>query len=232
MRMRTRIPVRIGVCLSGLLGLLATPAAASPFGTQYSATVTNLPGTATATLSFDGLEEPLGSSGLVVGETATSFDGFELVEFSLRTADGESFVGQQGAPTDPASVLVTDLHWLGDPTPASALARSAFLWLSIDGQAQALSDVLGRGLAFGTHPLDPSIPVVFIENGSSALLAFDTSARSAAEAFAALVGPTLAEEIDDLHFGMAVTLMPEPAAGLALGFGLLAVLALRRASRR
>jgi hypothetical protein len=61
-------------------------------------------------------------------------------------------------------VSVSDLFWFGDPTPAAALAESAFLWLSIDGTPQALSDLANLGFVFGTHPLNPSIPVLLIDN--------------------------------------------------------------------
>src|SRR5690606_35564919 len=70
-----------------LFAAIAPPTQAaetSPFGTSYTATVTNLPGSATGPLPFDGLPKPLGSSGLVVREKATSFGAYQLLEFSLR----------------------------------------------------------------------------------------------------------------------------------------------------
>jgi hypothetical protein len=104
--------------------VLVTAAAATPFGTSYTASVVNLPGTDTAVLAFDGLDEALGSSGLVVGENSTTFVGFEMVEFSLRTADGNPFVGQQVSPLEMASVLATDLQYFGDPSLLEARANS------------------------------------------------------------------------------------------------------------
>jgi len=209
---------------------LAAPALATPFGTTYTATAVNFPGSATATLEFDGLEEALGSSGLLVNESSTSFASFELLEFSLRTANSDPFVGQQLSPTTPASVSVSDLFWFGDPNPAGALADSAFLWLSIDGVAQPLSDLASAGFVFGTHPLDASIPVLLIDNPASTSFTFGTFGTSAFEAFAALVGPTLAAQIDDVHFGVAAAPIPipEPGTGLLLLFGLIA-LAIHRA---
>jgi hypothetical protein len=159
-----------------MIGLTATVANASPLGTSYVAQVTNLPGDASSTLAFDGLESPLGSSGLRVREKTTSFGTYQLIEFSLKTADGEGFIGQQADPMAPASVSVSDLSWsVGseDPTSARAESDSGFLWLSVDGEAQALSDFANLGLRFGNHPLDPSIPVVFIANSTNAALEFD-----------------------------------------------------------
>ena len=207
------------------LSLHALPAAASPYGTYYTASVVNLPGTASALLYFDGLDEVLGSSGLVVGEGSTSLPGFELVEFWLRTEDGNPFVGQQVAPLGAASVSVPDLHWFGDPTPVQTLANSAFLWLTVDGIAQPLSDFGGLGLVFGAHPFDPGIPVLFIDNEASTALGFDTTPSSAFEAFALLVGPTLAAQIDGVNLGVAAApvVIPEPGTGVLLGLGLLYV---------
>jgi hypothetical protein len=234
--MRTRpgsvSPLASCFLLAAALSLFAGPAAASPFGTSYTASVTNMPGTDTAVLEFDGLEETLGSSGLVVGENSTPFLGFELIEFSLRTADGNPFVGQQVAAAAIASVRVTDLHWFGDPNPAQALPNSAFLWLTIDGEAQALSDFLGLGLFIAAHPLDASIPVLVLGNDPSDGFAFDTLGGSAHQAFAALVGPTLAAQIDDIHFGVSAVPIPEPATGLLVLFGVLCFARHARASRR
>ena len=70
----------------------ATPAA-SVFGTSYTGTVTNFPSSATASLAFDGLEEAVGASGLIVTEMGTMIGSMELVEFTLTTADGEPFPG-------------------------------------------------------------------------------------------------------------------------------------------
>ena len=72
--------------------LAAIPASSSPFGTSYSASVSNLPGSDSAVLFFDGLEESVGTSGLLANETATNFGAVELLEFSLRTADGNPFL--------------------------------------------------------------------------------------------------------------------------------------------
>jgi hypothetical protein len=210
--------------------LAAESGEASPFGTSYTASAVNFPGTDTAVLEFDGLDEALGSSGLIVGETSTSFVGFELLEFSLRTANGNALVGQQLDALATASVLVTDLHYFGDPTPLQALADSTFLWLTIDGVPQALSDSLGLGLVFAMHPLYPSIPVLLIDN--EATTEFGIFAASALGVFSALVGPTLAAEIDDVHFGVAAAPVPEPGTAWLLVCGLMAIAARRRAQRR
>ena len=206
-----------------VLAALGGPALASPFGTTYTAAAVNFPGSATATLDFDGLEEPLGSSGLLVGESSTPFATFELLEFSLRTADGNPFVGQQLSSTDPASVSITDLFWFGDPNPAAVLANSGFLWLTVDGVAQPLADLAGLGFVFGTHPLDASIPVLFVDNAVSTTFGFGTLGGSAFDAFAALVGPALAAQIDDVHFGVAAApvVVPEPTTGLLVALGAL-----------
>lgn len=210
---------------------VAAPAWASPFGTQYTASVSNFPGSDTAVLSFDGLEEPLGTSGLIVGENATPYVDFELLEFSLATANGQPFVGQQVDPLAVASVSVLDLHWFGDPNPVQALSDGAFLWLAIDGVAQPLSDPGGFGFGFSTHPFDPSIPIVVIDNLASTTLGFDTFGVSALEAFAALVGPTLAGQIDSVHFGVAAAPIPEPGTAVLVFGGLAGLAAARRAVR-
>lgn len=214
-----------------LLFLATSPAAASPFGTQYTASVSNLPGSDTAVLAFDGLEEPVGGSGLLVGENATSFAGFELLEFSLRTLDGNPFVGQQDDALAVASVSVLDLHWFGDPNPAQALADTAFLWLAIDGVAQPLADYGSFGFGFATHPFDPTIQVLLIDNLASTTFGFTTFGGSAFEAFAALVGPTGAAQIDAVHFGVAAVPIPEPGTALLLLGGLAGVAVSRRAAR-
>lgn len=210
----------------------ASPAAALPWGTQYTASVVNLPGTDTAVLEFDGLEEPLGSSGLLVGEMATQFVDFVLIELSLHPADGNPFVGQQIAPLETASASATGLHLYGDPTPLRMLADSAFLWLSIGGIAQPLSDVGGLGLRFYTHPLNPSIPVLLIDNIATTEFSFETSGATLFDAFAALVGPEQASLIDGLHLGVAAVPVPEPATALLVLGGLLGISASRHAVRR
>ena len=125
-------------------------------------------------LDFDHLE--LGFAGAAVAAVPG------LRHIGPARPGGNPFVGQQAAPALLASVLVTDLHWFGDTNPAQALADSAFLWLTIDGVAQALSDVGGLGLAFGTHPLYPSIPVLLIDNEATTIFGFDTFGASALEA--------------------------------------------------
>ena len=243
-----RIPVRLGTfVITGALALFAIVASptqaaeSSPFGTIYTATATNLPGNATVPLTFDGLPKPLGGSGLVVREKATSFGAHQLLEFSLRTADGDGFVGQQSDPMAPASVSVANLQWAPasvdpenpeEPTPARAEADSGFLWLSIDGEAQALSDVAGLGLRFGTHPLDASIPIVYIDNAATTQLGFDTFGETTFATFTALVGATLAPQIDAIHLGVAAAPVPEPGVGFALIAGCAGLLALDRFRRR
>jgi hypothetical protein len=66
----------------------------------------------------------------------------------------------------------------------------------------------------------------------STTLGFDTFGESAFAAFSALVGSTLAAQIDDVHFGVAATPVPEPGTGLLLACGLMALAAKRRAQRR
>ena len=211
--------------------LAAIPASSSPFGTAYTANVSNLPGSESAMLLFDGLEEAVGSSGLLVNETATTLGSVELLEFSLSTADGNPFLGQQDDALAVASVSVTGLHWFGVPTPAVMVANSAFLYLTIDGVPQALSDVMGLGLSFSTHPLDPGIPIVLIDNEPGTSFVFDSFDTSLAEAFAALVDPATAALIDDLHLGVAAVPIPEPGAGTLLAGGLLGLALSRRRPR-
>lgn len=235
------------LAVSGVFALLAVVASptraaeSSPFGTSYTATATNLPGNATVPLTFDGLPKPLGSSGLVVRERSTSFGAYQLLEFSLRTADGDGFVGQQSDPMAPASVSVANLQWAPasvdpenpeEPTPARAEADSGFLWLSIDGEAQALSDVAGLGLRFGTHPLDASIPIVYIDNAATTQLGFDTFGETTFATFTALVGAILAPQIDAIHLGVAAAPVPEPGVGFALIAGCAGLGALDRFRRR
>ena len=223
-----RGPLHALLLAATLLG--AIPASASPFGTTYTANVSNLPGSDTTILFFDGLEEVVGTSGLLANESATTLGDVELLEFALRTADGNPFLGQQDDALAMASASVTGLHWFGDPTLAVMVADSAFLYLTIDGAPQALSDVLDLGLSFGTHPLDPGIPIVFIDNEAGTDFVFDSFGVPLSQAFAALVSPETAAQIDDLHLGVAAV-VPEPGTGVLLAGGLLG-LALRRRRQR
>jgi hypothetical protein len=201
--------------------LPAFAASATPFGTSYQASVSNLPGSDMATLSFDGLEEAVGSSGLLVNETTHTLGGVELLEFAVRSADGNPFVGQQDDGAAVASVGVTGLQWFGDPTPAAMVANSAFLYLTVDGVPQAMADNLGLGLNFATHPLDPSIQILLIDNEPGTNFTFDSFGGPLVDAFAALVGAATAAQVNDLHLGVAAVPIPEPTTGLLIGGGLL-----------
>lgn len=219
----------VGSVLLALSILAAPPAAATPFGTSYVADVSNLPGDATGiSVEFDGLPETVGGSGLIVNEQATTLGPVALLEFSLRTADGNGFVGQQGDPNAASIVSVSGLHWFGDPTPAGMVEDSAFVWLAIDGEPQAMSDLQSQGFVFGTHPLDPSLQVLFLENPAGSSFVFDTGAFSLTNLLGAVIDPSLVGEVDEIHLAVAAAPIPEPSTGALLGIGLTGLALLRR----
>jgi hypothetical protein len=234
----TPIPYRIGVFLpsartallaaAAALILVETATATSVFGTSYTGTVANLPDSDSASLAFDGLPETVGTSGLIVSETATMIGGVELVEFTLTTGDGEPFVGQQNDPAATSNVEITDLHGFGDPTPMQALERSGFLVLTIDGTPQLMSDLGGHGLTFVPHPLDSQLQVLLIENETTSIT-MGTLGVSTFEVFSALVGSTDAALIDGVRLGVTIGVPePDPALAIPALVALLIVLARHR----
>jgi len=148
-------------CLATLtlvLGL-GTPVVADPSGDEYQITITNLPIDAgPVILTFDGIEENVGGpGGLLVSEMSTSLPGSELLEWWLRTADGGPLSNDLFSE---ALVSAADVDW-GSGEVCQYDSSSLFIYFTIDGDPQTMSDPNGVGAVFGPHPTNPSIQVWF-----------------------------------------------------------------------
>jgi hypothetical protein len=207
----------LGIAIAVWLGIAPIAVWGDPFGSQYTAEVENLPGTDSAVLAFDGVEEAVGVAGVRIGEQVTPLGGGDLVEFSIRTADGEPFVGQQVDSFAPSVARIRDLVWLPEEEAGVILPDTVYFFLTIDGVPEPLSDALGIFALvefqpqFGIHPLDPALPVYFSPNlvESTALVEFDTApllgdTMSLGPALAAFVGLDRAALVDGIHIGFVV----------------------------
>lgn len=194
-----------------LIATVAVSAQANPFGTDYVVTVDNLPGDGSAMVGFDGLPEAVGASGATVRERVTELGPITYVEITLRTEDGEPFLGQQNDEFAPVAGEIGDLIWPAPGVPAELLPGTAFAYLSADGEALPLVDNFALGLPLAAHPLDFETPVVHINNieASTELLIFGSNSfglhppPSLTELFAALLSEEDAARVDSITFGFA-----------------------------
>lgn len=205
-----QLPARL-VATAVLVAALAAAAHANPFGNDYSVSIANLPSDGSTVVGFDGLPEAVGASGAMVTERMTELGATTYVEISVRTADGEPFLGQQTDGSAPVSAAVADLFWLPLGEPAALFPATAYAYLSADGEALPLADNLALGLPLAAHPLDFTTPVVYIDNiqASTELVSFGSSSfgldppPTLAEIFAALLAATDAARVDAITFGFA-----------------------------
>jgi len=144
--------------LTLVLGL-GTPGVADPTGDQYQLTITNHPIDAgPVILTFDGIEENVGGpGGLLVSEMSTPLPSSELLEWRFRTADGGPLSDNLSAE---ARVSAADVDWASGEI-CQYVNNSLFVYFTIDGDPQTMSDPSGIGAIFGPHPTDPSIQVWF-----------------------------------------------------------------------
>jgi hypothetical protein len=200
-----------------LVAAIAESAQANPFGSDYVVTIGNLPGDASAVVGFDGLPEAVGASGATVRERATELGPITYVEITVRTANGDPFLGQQADPFAPVIGQIGDLIWPVPGVPAEIRPASAFAYLSADGESLPLVDNLGLGLPLAAHPLDFETPVVHIDNvGVSTELVFFGSESfgldpppSLAEIFAALLSEADAARANGITIGFAAAPVEE-----------------------
>jgi len=185
-------------------GLLALPvvALADPTGSVYTGTVQNLPGDGSGAVTFDSSFASVGASGSQVAEQSKAFiasggsapfdtDG-ELLEFSLRTLDGNGFVTQQSAGF--SSFSIQNLSWNG--TPGQVRAQSYYLKFAINGALQPLFDCFGVIPDSGASIIDD--PNTGLTNGALLLPVPEFSVNLPAEAISldtGDLGATLAQII-------------------------------------
>ena len=198
-----------------LVAAIAASAHANPLGSSYTVTIANLPDSDSAVIYFDGLPETVGASGATVTEKVIDLGPTTYVEITVRTANGEAFLGQQANGAAPASVELGNLIWTEPGAPAVLLESTTYAYLSANGVPLALVDNLGLGLALATHPLDFETPVVYIDNINAstelttALLTFGSNSfgvdppPSLAEVFAALLSEADAVRVNGITFGFA-----------------------------
>lgn len=195
----------------------ASVAAATPTGTEYSATVTNLPGNGNAVLTFDGQRKPIGASELTVQEKLTEVGSAAYIEFSLLSQNGQPLLGQQQNPEGMVGVDLHDLSWDDNGTPGTMLEATAFLYFTADGVPLPLTDMFQAGFTFSTHPLTPGIPIVEIPNQavpttlfSFGSLLFPDALPTLAQLLSVFFTPEDAVRVTGIHIGFAATEGGEP----------------------
>jgi len=213
MRQSPRLCAACLVTLALVLGLVS-PVLADPTGDEYQMTITNLPIDAgPVILTFGGIEENVGgANGLLVAEMSTPLPDSELLEWSLRPADGGPLSDNLFSA---AQISVDDVDWPGGEV-CQYVGNSLFLYFTIDGAPQAMSDPNGFGWVFGPHPTDPAIQAWFGPFPPTVV----TCSPQGGLSFA--FGPELgfgtllprlgldANTINDAHFGFEVTHAPVP----------------------
>ena len=202
-----------GACLATLtlvLGL-GTPGVADPTGDEYQITITNNPIDAgPVTLTFDGVEENVGGpGGLQVSEMSTPLPGSDLLEWSFRTADSGPLSGDLSSQ---ALISVDDVDFAGGEV-CQLVSNSLFVYFTIDGIPQTMSDPSSVGAIFAPHPTDPGIQVWFgpFNPGLVVCGAGGLSFSFGPEFGYATLLPLLgldAGTINDVHFGVEVTQAP------------------------
>ena len=148
-------------CLATVIFVLGlgTPGVADPTGDEYQITITNHPIDAgPVTLTFDGIEENVGGpGGLLVSEMATPLQGSELLEWWFRTADGGPLSDDLSSG---ALISAAAVNWASGEA-CQFVSNSLFIYFTIDGDPQTMSDPNGVGAVFGPHPTNPNIQVWF-----------------------------------------------------------------------
>jgi len=160
MQRRTRI--LFSLVAATLLAMVA-PAQSNPFGTEYSGSVVNLPGTGGATLRFDGVAKLVGESGLVVRETLVERGSTMWIEFALTTPTG-TFLGQQIDPDALSQLILQGLKVRDASAPDGfrnliIQPQSIYLYFTVNGEPLPLVDISLNGLRLPGHPLTEGLTV-------------------------------------------------------------------------
>jgi hypothetical protein len=198
--------------------VFASVAAATPVGTEYTATVTNLPGNGNAVLTFDGQRKPIGASGLTVQEKLTELGTATYIEFSLLTQNGQPLIGQQQDPAGTVGLELNDLAWDDAGNPGALLESTAFLYFTADGEPLPVADTFQVGFSFATHPLNSGVSIVIIDNAqvSTNLLSLnsslfqDTARPSLAQLLSLFLSQEDVSRVNGIHVGFAATEGGEP----------------------
>jgi hypothetical protein len=193
-----------------LCGVPPSAAAAGPSGTDYQLSVTNFPGSGSATLHFDGSRKPVGASGLTISETHTTIGPNDWVEFALKTENGEPFLGQESDALATADAQLTDLVWSETGLSRFVQRNTTYAYFTADGEVLPLTDPLGVGLTFIGHPLKPGVTVVLVLHApvSTALLTMGTGSFTDQPAPLSLLLQGLlsaddAARVNGIHIGFA-----------------------------
>ena len=204
------------LCGSGLVAItlalgLSSPSGANPIGDEYQLTITNNPIDAgPATLTFDGIEENVGGpGGLQVSETSTPLSGSLLLEWSFRTADNGSMSGDLSSQ---ALVFIDGVDLAGGAV-CEVVSNTQFVYFTVDGAPQAMTDPSGIGSIFGPHPTDPAIQVWFgpFNPGQVVCGAAGVSVSVGPDLGYGTLLPLLSLDpatINDVHFGIQVAASP------------------------
>ena len=217
---------RLALLGGALLLTLAPSAWGNPIGTQYTVQTANFVSIAgPVSVTFDGVAEDVAGTGLTLNEMATPLpNGNELIEFWIETTSGDPFT--TGTNTSQSSALfIEDVSWVQGGL-AAILVGSSFVYFTWDGTPLPMIDVLGSGLVFLPHPLDPTIQVLqYFLDLPPRHFHLDTSDVSATlpQVYFALGLQAFTNLIDDVHIGYQVVHIPEPSAALLWLCGVAAI---------
>jgi len=227
------LSVLVPACV--LIGAL--PAAGSIAGDTYMIRGENFPDTyGPSPVVFDGIEESVpGSAKMLVNEYSAPLSvTSELLEFSFRTNDGSQLAGN---PLALVNLSIMDLDFNRPGMTQVARKDTAFLYFTTNGQPLPMTDVLGAGLVFLPHPLNPAIQVVLLGNSAIQGTADgldlgdpfpDSINGQPLTWFVTMMALGLGGQVNDVHMGVVIDHVPEPATLMLVAGGLAALIRRRR----